>query len=127
MMFLNFNPSGNWSTTLVALPYFSPSLYIVILYVIISPFSITTGSFLCLYVAVVPVCKVDSSIVGTLDSLPVKTLSFTFVIYFLSDKSKSLFAVVNVIGIDLISFSGITTGCAPLFVLEPHNVNFVLL
>ena len=83
----NSNPVGNWSTISVALPAFSPSLYMVILYVIVSFNFTSTGSFLCLYVAVVPFSNVLSSTTGTL--LLVTGSSFTSVIYFLKLKSNS--------------------------------------
>ena len=56
-LFSNLKPDphvpGNWSTILVAYPASSPSLYIVIEYVTTSSFCTITGSFLCLYSAVV--------------------------------------------------------------------------
>ena len=77
----------------------SPSLYTVNLYVTTSPVFTTTGSFLCLYVAVFEVSIVDLSIFGILVS--VTSFPFTFVIYFLNAKSNSLVSgifSINIIG-----------------------------
>ena len=86
-------PDGNWSTILVALPVFSPSLYIVKLYITVSPVFTTTGSFLWLYVAVVPVPKESVLIFGFLLLMSVFP---TFVIYFLKLKSNILCVFINV-------------------------------
>ena len=66
-------------------------MYIVISYVTISPSSTATGSFLCLYVAVVPFCNVGSNIFGTLVGNPnvVNSLLFIFVIYLRKAKSNN--------------------------------------
>ena len=72
----------------------------------------STGSFLCLYVAVVPFFNVDSSITGTL--LFSTGSSFTSVIYFLKLKSNSF-------GI----FTTSIIGCASEFEFEAYTVNIV--
>ena len=111
---LNCRPVGNWSIIFVALPGFSPSLYIVKLYVTTSPVFTGTGFFLCLYVAVLFVAIVLSSIFGTLESFSANTVFPTFVIYFLNAKSNS-FAFVILI-----------TGCWSAFVEFAYNVIAVL-
>ena len=80
-------PVGNWSTISLAYPALFPSLYIASVYVTSSLSFTTTGSFLCLYVAVVPLCNVDKSIFGTL--VFATFVPFTCVIYFLNAKSNS--------------------------------------
>ena len=67
----------------------SPSLYTVKLYVTTLPVFTTTGSFLCLYVAVVPVSNVDKSIFGTLEFTPLNSTPSTLVTYLLNAKSNS--------------------------------------
>ena len=68
----------------------------------------TTGFFLCLYVAVVPVNNVVSSITGIL--VFVKVSLFTAVMYFLNAKSNSssfdINSTVNNCGSCVISTSG---------------------
>ena len=88
------------------------------------PVSTKTGSFLCLYVAVVPVCKLPSSISGTLEF--VTFTPFTCVIYFLKAKSKgSLSGVTSKIKFSESSiFSGIITGCSSA-VPVVHNVSLL--
>ena len=94
--------------TLVALPGFSPSLYIVILYITLSPVFTSTGSFLCLYVAVVSVFKVVLSIFGSL--VCSNSTSLIFNIYFLNAKSN-VFCLFK-ISICIVLFSPISIfGC----------------
>ena len=47
------SPAGNISSTFIAYPAVSPSLYILIIYVTISPFLTVTGVLVCVYIAVV--------------------------------------------------------------------------
>ena len=112
----NFNPVGNWSTIFVARPALSPSLYIEILYVTTLPVFTTTGSFLCLYVAVVPLSKLDVSIEGILVFLT--STPSTFVIYFLKAKSNSF----SSFGIFVIS----TIGCVFWSAKLTYNVTFAV-
>ena len=80
----------------------SPSLYTVNLYVTILPSSTSTGSFLCLQSAVVSDCfNGVTSIFGTLESAPDKTLSFTATIYFLNAKSNTFPFIIIANKIDL--------------------------
>ena len=84
----------------------------MILYVTTSPFFTFTGSFLCLYSAVVSVSffKLLVSITGFLDTSIFSP--FTFVIYFLNAKSNSSG-----------SFSIFITGCVFVpFVVCVYNV-----
>ena len=80
-----------------------------------------------MYVAVVSVLIVDSSIIGNLVSDI--SISFIFVIYFLSAKSNFLAIGVtsNLYISSFGSFSGISTGCSSLFVEDAHTVIFVSL
>ena len=61
-------------------------MYIVKLYITLSPVLTSTGFFLWLYVAVVPEFNVLNFMFGTLDSAT--SVPFTLVIYFLSAKSN---------------------------------------
>lgn len=90
------SPAGNISSTFIAYPAVSPSLYILIIYVTISPFLTVTGVLVCVYIAVV--FKVFllfingvTSTCGSLFSSPKLSSSvpLTFVINFLNAKSNS--------------------------------------
>ena len=126
-----FSPVGNWSVISVAYPFLSPSLYIVILYVTISPFFTATGSFLWLYVAVVPVCNVVSEILGTLEF--VTLVPFNFVIYLRNAKSNSFGIAVNCTLSVCVCSSTSSTGCSESSVTEvvpfsvPTNHIFLVL
>ena len=81
----NSNPSGISSFILSAYPDTVPSLYTLIVYSTKSPFDVTTGSFVWLYV-ISPVSSFTTTC-GTLESVFVP---FTPVMNFLSAKSKYL-------------------------------------
>ena len=97
----------------------------VIAYVTFAPFVTKTGSFLCLYVAVVPPTKVSSEISG---SLVFKTFWLSiFVMYFLKAKSNILTGsssgvTSNNAGMSIFSIEGFNIGCSWLFVVEAHKV-----
>ena len=105
-IFEYFKPFGNWSIIFVALPGISPSLYIFIVYVTVSPVCTSTGSFLCLYSAVVVFTPVVAStafnlvvsLLSVLLSFSIATLLpflVTFVIYLRSTKSNSFLGTIS--------------------------------
>ena len=126
-------PAGNLSTIVSAYPGISPSLYTVIEYVIIFPFSTTTGSFLCLYVAVpfvsISLATVVTFLVANLSSSFVISFSFPFlsvilVMTFLNAKSNSFCSSISAVTGKFIGSSfGITStiGCS-VAVVDTHNV-----
>ena len=125
------SPVGNWSIIWLAYPALFPSLYIVILYVTVSFSFISTGSFLWLYVAVVPVFSVFVNTFGSL--LFASCCPFTSTMYFLNAKSNSSVFATNFVVIVSGVFSTSTSGCSPTNVIEfavsvpcNHNVFFVL-
>ena len=125
------SPVGNWSTISLAYPALFPSLYIASVYVTSSLSFTTTGSFLCLYVAVVPLCNVDKSIFGTL--VFATFVPFTCVIYFLNAKSNSSGWLSNSVGTFSSFLVTSTIGCSfsntilsVLSVPFNHNVFFVV-
>ena len=70
----------------------------------------TTGSFLCLYAAVVPVCNVDKLIFGTL--VFVKSFPFSCVIYLRNAKSNSSGFASYSVGIVVVVLATSTIGCS---------------
>ena len=70
----------------------------------------TTGSFLCLYVAVVPVCNVSVDIFGTL--IFVNVVPFNCVIYLRNAKSNSFNFAVNFTGVVFCSLFNSINGCS---------------
>ena len=78
----NFSPAGNLSTICIAYPFMSPSLYTDNEYVIISPFSTTIGSFLCLYVAVPFLSMSFATYVKILDATLPSSFAIIFVVPF---------------------------------------------
>ena len=90
---INTNPSGTSSFISAAYPSWEPSLYTLIVYVTISPFSTLTGFFVWLYIAVVS--PFNSVLTSTFGSLLVIFLSFIPVINFLKDKSKYFPSIFN--------------------------------
>jgi len=124
-------PAGNWSIIFVAYPSLLPSLYIEMLYVTSSLSLTTTGSFLCLYVAVVAVCSVVSSIFGILVSF--KFVPFNCVMYLRNAKSNSFGCASNSVGISFVALVTSTIGCSEfnsiasaVSVPSNHNVFFVV-
>ena len=121
------NPVGNWSTISLAYPALFPSLYIANVYVISSLSSTITGSFLCLYLAVVPVFNVEVSILGTL--VFATFFPFTWVIYLRKAKSNSSGEASNSVGIVSSSLVTSTIGCSAFNFIElvssvPFNHSF---
>ena len=90
-----------------------------------------TGSFLCLYVAVVPVFNVDKSILGTL--VFVTFVPFTCVMYLRNAKSNSSGCASNSVGTVSCFLVTSTIGCSAFNFIEfessvpfNHNVFFVI-